>query len=123
MLQIPGEVELCRTRPQGQDQVPADWKGRSLGITDTGSSTDFLTQYLATKNGVDPADTTAAGVGAGATFIAAMKQKAIDCGMTTEPTVSQVARRTAPASSCSTCARRTDRGRRSAAPTRRPRCT
>ena len=35
-------------RPQGHGQVsPADWKGRSLGITDTGSSTDFLTQYLA----------------------------------------------------------------------------
>ena len=28
-------------------------------------------------------------MGAGQTFIAAMKQKAIDCGMTTEPTVSQ----------------------------------
>jgi NitT/TauT family transport system substrate-binding protein len=90
MLQVPGEVELCRTDLQGKIKSPADWKGLSLGITDTGSSTDFLTQYLATKNGVDPATTTRRGVGAGTTFIAALKQKAISCGMTTEPTVSQV---------------------------------
>ncbi|MDQ2848128.1 MAG: ABC transporter substrate-binding protein [Actinomycetota bacterium] len=90
MLQIPGEVEMCRTDLKGKINSPADWKGLSLGITDTGSSTDFLTQYLATKNGVDPATTHRRGVGAGTTFIAAMKQKAISCGMTTEPTVSQI---------------------------------
>lgn len=90
MLQIPGEVELCRSDLKGKIKSPADWKGKSLGITDTGSSTDFLTQYLATKNGVAPSSTIRRGVGAGPTFIAAMKQKAIDCGMTTEPTVSEV---------------------------------
>ena len=89
MLQIPGEVELCRSDLKGKVTSPADFKGRQLGITDTGSSTDFLTQYLSKKNGVDPAQETRRGVGAGQTFIAAMKQKAIDCGMTTEPTVSQ----------------------------------
>jgi NitT/TauT family transport system substrate-binding protein len=89
MLQIPGEVELCRSDLKGKVNSPADFKGRSLGITDTGSSTDFLTQYLSKKNGVDPSQETRRGVGAGQTFIAAMKQKAIDCGMTTEPTVSQ----------------------------------
>ena len=89
MLQIPGEVELCRSDLKGKVKSPADFKGRSLGITDTGSSTDFLTQYLSTKSGVSPTQETRRGVGAGQTFIAAMKQKAIDCGMTTEPTVSQ----------------------------------
>jgi NitT/TauT family transport system substrate-binding protein len=90
MLQIPGEVEVCRSDLKGVIKSPADWSGRALGITDVGSSTDFLTQYLATKNGVQPSKTTRRGVGAGSTFIAAMKKKAIDCGMTTEPTVSQV---------------------------------
>jgi NitT/TauT family transport system substrate-binding protein len=89
MLQNPGEVELCRADLKGQVKSPADFKGRSLGITDTGSSTDFLTQYLTNKAGVDPSSTHRRGVGAGQTFLAAMKQKAIDCGMTTEPTVSQ----------------------------------
>lgn len=89
MLQIPGEVELCRSDLKGTIKSPADFKGQSLGITDTGSSTDFLTQYLTKRAGVDPSATTRRGVGAGQTFIAAMKQKAIACGMTTEPTVSQ----------------------------------
>lgn len=89
MLQIPGEVELCRSDLKGKIKSPADFKGQSLGITDTGSSTDFLTQYLSKKNGVDPSEETRRGVGAGQTFIAAMKQKTIACGMTTEPTVSK----------------------------------
>jgi NitT/TauT family transport system substrate-binding protein len=90
MLQVPGEVELCRTDLKGQINSAADWKGRNLGITDTGSSTDFLTQFLAQKNGVDPSTTHRIGVQAGPTFIAAMEHKNIDCGMTTEPTVSQL---------------------------------
>ncbi|MCU1667757.1 MAG: transporter substrate-binding protein [Blastococcus sp.] len=90
MLQVPGEVELCRTDLKGQINSAADWKGRNLGITDTGSSTDFLTQFLAKKNGVDPSTTHRIGVQAGPTFIAAMEHKNIDCGMTTEPTVSQL---------------------------------
>jgi NitT/TauT family transport system substrate-binding protein len=88
MLQVPGEVELCRSDLKGTINSPADWKGRNLGITDPGSSTDFLTQYLGVKNGVQPSQTTRIGVQAGPTFIAAMQHKQIDCGMTTEPTVS-----------------------------------
>jgi NitT/TauT family transport system substrate-binding protein len=88
MLQVPGEVELCRNDLKSKIHSAADWKGLSLGITDTGSSTDFLTQYLAEKNGVDPASTHRIGVQAGPTFIAAIQHKNIACGMTTEPTVS-----------------------------------
>jgi NitT/TauT family transport system substrate-binding protein len=90
MLQVPGEVELCRKDLQGTVKSAADWKGRSLGITDVGSSTDFLTQFLAQKNGVDPSSTHRVGVQAGSTFLAAMQHKNIDCGMTTEPTVSKL---------------------------------
>jgi NitT/TauT family transport system substrate-binding protein len=90
MLVTPGEVELCRKDLEGKIKSPADWKGRNLGITDTGSSTDFLTQYLAQKNGVDPKTTHRIGVQAGATLIGAMTHKNVDCAMTTEPTVSQL---------------------------------
>jgi NitT/TauT family transport system substrate-binding protein len=88
MLQVPGEVELCRSDLKGTVNSPADWKGRKLGVTDLGSSTDFLTQYLAVKNGLKTSDISRLGVQAGPTFIAAMTHKSIDCGMTTEPTVS-----------------------------------
>ena len=90
MLQVPGEVELCRTDLKGKINSPADWKGTHLGITDVGSSTDFLTQYLGKKGGVDPSQTHRIGVQSGATLIAAMQHKSIDCAMTTEPTVSKV---------------------------------
>ena len=88
MLVTPGEVELCRNDLKGQIKSPADWKGRSLGITDLGSSTDFLTQYLAQKNGVNPSTVHRIGVQSGATLIGAMTHKNVDCAMTTEPTVS-----------------------------------
>jgi NitT/TauT family transport system substrate-binding protein len=90
MLVTPGEVELCRNDLKSQIKSPADWNGRTLGITDVGSSTDFLTQYLAQKNGVDPTKTHRIGVQAGATLIGAMTHKNVDCAMTTEPTVSQL---------------------------------
>jgi sulfonate transport system substrate-binding protein len=90
MLVTPGEVELCRNDLKNQIKSPADWKGRNLGVTDLGSSTDFLTQYLAQKNGVDPSTIHRIGVQAGATLIGAMTHKNVDCAMTTEPTVSQL---------------------------------
>ncbi len=90
MLVTPGEVELCRNDLKGKIKSPADWKGRNLGITDTGSSTDFLTQYLADKNGVDPKTTHRIGVQSGPTLIGAMAHHNVDCAMTTEPTVSQL---------------------------------
>ena len=39
--------------PKRADAIksPADWKGKTLGVTGLGSSTNFLTQYLALKNG------------------------------------------------------------------------
>jgi NitT/TauT family transport system substrate-binding protein len=88
MLVTPGEVELCRNDLKGTIKSPADWKGRNLGITDLGSSTDFLTQYLAQKNGVNPSTIHRIGVQSGATLIGAMTHKNVDCAMTTEPTVS-----------------------------------
>lgn len=90
MLQVPGEVELCRSDLKGKIDSPADWgKGEKtrLGITQVGSSTDFLTRYLAQKNGVSPDGISRVGVKAGNTFIAAMQHKSISCGMTTVPTV------------------------------------
>jgi NitT/TauT family transport system substrate-binding protein len=90
LLRLPGEAEMCRSGVSGDVHSPADWSGRKLGVTGLGSSTYFLTQYLATHNGVDKSKITPVAVKAGPTFVAAMQQKAIDCGMTTEPTITAV---------------------------------
>jgi NitT/TauT family transport system substrate-binding protein len=90
LLQTPGEVELCRADLQGKINSPADWTGRHLGVTGLGSSTNFLTKALAVRAGVPVDKITPVAVQAGTTFIAAMQHQAIDCGMTTEPTITAV---------------------------------
>jgi NitT/TauT family transport system substrate-binding protein len=90
LLRLPGEAEMCRTGVASEVTSPADWSGRKLGVTGLGSSTYFLTQYLAQHSGVPTHKITPVAVKAGPTFVAAIKQKAIDCGMTTEPTITAV---------------------------------
>jgi NitT/TauT family transport system substrate-binding protein len=47
---VPGEAEMV---PAASTITgPEDFAGRKLGVTSTGSSTDFLTQYLASRGGV-----------------------------------------------------------------------
>lgn len=86
----PGEVELVATRLAKQIKSPADFKGRRLGVTGLGSSTSFLTQYLAALHQVKTSEITLVATGGGPTFIAAIKQGRIDAGMTTEPTASRL---------------------------------
>ncbi|MFJ4807098.1 ABC transporter substrate-binding protein [Streptomyces longwoodensis] len=86
----PGEVEVVSTERADDITSPKDFKGRKLGVTGLGSSTDFLTKYLAVKNGVDVSEFTPVAVGAGPTFISALQKGAIDGGMTTDPTVATV---------------------------------
>lgn len=88
--QAPGEAILVATKLAGEIKSPADFKGRALGVTGLGSSTNFLTQYLAVANGVKASEITPVPVGSGTTFIAAIKQNRIDAGMTTEPTISRL---------------------------------
>ncbi|MBS0317490.1 MAG: ABC transporter substrate-binding protein [Proteobacteria bacterium] len=87
---VPGEVEMVSTKAAPTFKSMADAKGKTLGVTGLGSSTDFLTRYLALRKGVESKEYSLLPVGAGNTFIAAMKQDRIQAGMTTEPTVSQM---------------------------------
>ncbi|MDR3451805.1 MAG: ABC transporter substrate-binding protein [Rhodoferax sp.] len=87
---VPGEVEMVSTKSAPTFKSMADAKGKTLGVTGLGSSTDFLTRYLADRQGVASKDYSLLPVGAGNSFIAAIKQDRIQAGMTTEPTVSQM---------------------------------
>jgi NitT/TauT family transport system substrate-binding protein len=85
---VPGEAEMV---PAASTITgPEDFAGRKLGVTSTGSSTDFLTQYLASRGGVPTSGYTTVQAGADAKFIAAMTSGGIDAGMTTDPTVSRL---------------------------------
>jgi NitT/TauT family transport system substrate-binding protein len=87
LAKVPGEAEVVATKSAGKLAGTEDFAGKKLGVTSPGSSTDYLTQYLAKKNRIDSADYTTVTAGAGSTFIAALTNGGIDAGMTTDPTI------------------------------------
>jgi NitT/TauT family transport system substrate-binding protein len=84
----PGERELC-TKKSGVHSG-ADFKGKTVGVTDLGSGTDTLTQFLAAKKGVETSQYHRIAVGAGSTAVAALQNGKVDCVMTTQPTVAAI---------------------------------
>jgi ABC-type phosphate/phosphonate transport system substrate-binding protein len=81
----PGERIMCT--PKSNVTSGADLKGKTVGVTDLGSGTDELTQFIASKAGVKKTDYQTIAVHAGATAIAALQRGSADCVMTTQPTV------------------------------------
>lgn len=87
---VPGEVELVSSRHASDITSPSDFRGKTLGVTGLGSSTDFLTRYIAERSGLKEGQFSLLPVEAGNTFIAGLQQDKIQAGMTTEPTVSRL---------------------------------
>ncbi len=85
---VPGEA-LVVSNTSGITSL-AGLKGKRIGVTGLGSSTNFLAAFLVTKGGGKPGEYTPLAVGAGNTLIAAMQQNRIDAAVTTEPTVSRL---------------------------------
>lgn len=86
----PGEAEVISAKEAGSIHSVADLKGKNLGVTELGSGTQTLTTALLAKVGISADQVHFVPVGAGDTFIAAIKQGKIDAGMTTEPTISRL---------------------------------
>lgn len=81
----PGERIMCA---KGSNvHSGKDFAGKTIGVTDIGSGTDQLTQFIGTKSGVQPSQFHRIGVGAGTTAIAALENHSVSCVMTTQPTV------------------------------------
>jgi NitT/TauT family transport system substrate-binding protein len=88
LSQAPGERIMCA---KGTNiSSPAQWKGKTIGVTDLGSGTDELTLYMAARYHVTTKDFHRLGVGDGATLISALEHHSIACGMTTQPTVGAI---------------------------------
>jgi len=86
----PGEAEMVASSKAGSITGAADLKGKKLGVTDIGSGTHTITLALLGKAGYKGSDASFVAVGAGNTFIAAIKNGTIDAGMTTEPTITRL---------------------------------
>ncbi len=85
---VPGEALVVSER--SGIKTLADLKGKKIGVTSFGGSTNFLASFLVTKGGGSSTQYTPLPVGAGNTLIAAMQQNRIDAAVTTEPTVSRL---------------------------------
>ncbi|MBE1499395.1 NitT/TauT family transport system substrate-binding protein [Amycolatopsis lexingtonensis] len=90
LANIPGEALVVGTAHVDQIKSSADFKGKKMGVTSLGSSTDFLTKALAAKANVGADQYTPVKVGAGQTFIASLDNGGIEGGMTTDPTIAQL---------------------------------
>jgi NitT/TauT family transport system substrate-binding protein len=90
LAKVPGEAEVVSNAAAATLKSGKDFAGKKLGVTSPGSSTDYLTQYLAAKNGLKTKDYTTVKAGAGPTFISALTNGGIDAGMTTDPTIANI---------------------------------
>lgn len=88
MADVPGEQLLVSNRLKGKVKSIADLKGLNIGVTDLGSSTNFLASFNVVKGGHKVSDYKPVPVGAGQTLIAAMQNSRIDACVTSEPTAS-----------------------------------
>ena len=84
----PGERIMC-AKGSGITS-PAQWRGKSVGVTDLGSGTDQLTLYLAARYHLTTKDFSRVAAGDGTTMVAALQHGKIVCGMTTQPTVTAI---------------------------------
>ena len=84
----PGERVMC-SKDSGVT-TPADFKGKSIGVTDLGSGTDDLIQQVAAHYNLSTSQFHRIGVGDGSTLLAALKQNRVACAITTQPTVSAI---------------------------------
>lgn len=69
-------------------KTPADLKGKKIGVTAPGSSTNMMTSFFLAKHGLKPSDVSFIGVGAGAGAITAVRSGQIDAISNLDPVIS-----------------------------------
>ena len=79
-----------KTMPQFK--TVADLKGKKIGVTAPGSSTNVMTNFVLAKAGLKPSDVSIIGVGAGNGAVAAMRTGQVDALANLDPVISLLAR-------------------------------
>jgi NitT/TauT family transport system substrate-binding protein len=70
----------------------ADLKGKKIGVTAPGSSTNVMANFVLAKAGLKPADVSIIGVGAGSGAVAAMRSGQIDAISNLDPVITLLQR-------------------------------
>ena len=71
---------------------PADLKGKKIGVTAPGSSTNVMVNFILAKAGLKPSDVSIIGVGAGNGAVAAMRTGQIDAISNLDPVITLLQR-------------------------------
>jgi NitT/TauT family transport system substrate-binding protein len=87
---FPGLVLLVSKQSANQIKSIKDLRGKTVGVTARGSSTDFMVGYLLSKEGMKREDVNVTPVGTGAAFIAALQQNRIQAGVTVDPAATRI---------------------------------
>lgn len=85
----PGIV-LAAVNKAGTIKSIKELKGKKIGVTAPGSSTNFMVNYLLTQHGMTPEDVSFIGVGGGPSAVAAVKRGEIDAIANLDPVISQL---------------------------------
>lgn len=73
-------------------KAPADLKGRKIGVTAPGSSTNVMVNFILAKAGLKPSDVSIVGVGASQGAVAAMRSGQIDAISNLDPVITLLQR-------------------------------
>ncbi len=71
---------------------PADLKGKKVGVTAPGSSTNMMVNFFLEQNGLKPTDVAFIGVGAGAGAVTAMRTGQVDAMANLDPVIGTLAK-------------------------------
>ncbi|MDB5818328.1 MAG: NMT1-like family protein [Rhizobacter sp.] len=79
-------------KTMGGFKTIADLKGKKIGVTAPGSSTQVLANFVLAKSGLKPSDVSIIGVGAGNGAVAAMRSGQIDAISNLDPVITLLVR-------------------------------
>jgi len=88
----PQIVLAVSTKTMPNYKSVADLKGKKIGVTAPGSSTNIMANYVLAKNGLKPADVSFIGVGAAQGAVAALRAGQIDAISNLDPVMTILAR-------------------------------
>jgi NitT/TauT family transport system substrate-binding protein len=93
MLRFPGLVLVTSPQAAAAVKTVADLKGRIVGVTTAGSSSNMLLNYLVQRSGVPVDAVSVTAIGSAATAIAAIEHGKVDAGMMADPAFTLVRKR------------------------------
>jgi NitT/TauT family transport system substrate-binding protein len=88
----PQIVLAVSTKTMPNYKSVADLKGKKIGVTAPGSSTNIMANYVLAKNGLKPSDVSFVGVGASQGAVAALRAGQIDAISNLDPVMTILAR-------------------------------